>query len=195
MGTVNTDGLPEELQGKAWRVGGVGGGQEPGESIWECSTREAFEEIGVEVSLSDSPISIFHDIDVDRFYSFTHTGSGRAPILLERKSIPGPEVPFKPGLPTGEFLYLALFLAEPVSPQARFLPSDDVIGLIGLPVQSWIRLPVDQPNVRSTLAQGIELIGDLEADGDRVLWTPPDESVVSLARAIVSRRLQKQLSL
>ena len=39
--TLNHDHLPAALSGTALRVGGVGGGQEAGETIRECAMREA----------------------------------------------------------------------------------------------------------------------------------------------------------
>jgi 8-oxo-dGTP pyrophosphatase MutT (NUDIX family) len=193
LGTLNTDGIPDEFHGKAWRVGGVGGGQEPGESPWACAEREAREETGISVSLKDSRASIFHDIDNDEFEMFQHTGPGPAPVLLERKTLADATTPFKPGLPTGEFLYLVLFLAG-APRSAELAPCDDVVALIGLSIDAWIRLPTQMPTVRSALL-GAKLFGGVDLDQDRILWTPPDESFVSLARAISDRGLHRDMGL
>jgi 8-oxo-dGTP pyrophosphatase MutT (NUDIX family) len=40
-----------QVSGAEWFAGGVGGGQEPGEDIWDCALREAREELGVPVRL------------------------------------------------------------------------------------------------------------------------------------------------
>jgi 8-oxo-dGTP pyrophosphatase MutT (NUDIX family) len=36
------------LENNTWRVGGVGGGQEPRETILECAVREAQEELSTQ---------------------------------------------------------------------------------------------------------------------------------------------------
>jgi 8-oxo-dGTP pyrophosphatase MutT (NUDIX family) len=57
--TLNADALPDGLADSAIRLGGVGGGQEPGESPWECAEREALEEVGAHVRLHTAPATYF----------------------------------------------------------------------------------------------------------------------------------------
>ncbi|MBO0793798.1 MAG: NUDIX hydrolase, partial [Ktedonobacteraceae bacterium] len=86
VATLNMDGLPSALmKNPAWRVGGVGGGQKAGETIWECALREAYEELCTEVTLRPSQVTYFHDIDTGKITSIT-CDDPIAPFLLERQS-------------------------------------------------------------------------------------------------------------
>lgn len=63
--TLNADHVPPAWAGTAWRVGGVGGGQEPGETVWQCAEREAAEELSVPAQLHPAPVTYIHDLDTD----------------------------------------------------------------------------------------------------------------------------------
>jgi ADP-ribose pyrophosphatase YjhB (NUDIX family) len=85
-----------------------GGGQEVGESILDCARREGLEEVGQAVRLQHSP-QTFH-IDLDGEVTVIEALDSLAPFVFHIRS--GPKYPYKPGLPIGEFLYVAHYLAE-----------------------------------------------------------------------------------
>lgn len=179
--TLNPDGLPSALEGHALRLGGVGGGQESGESIVECARREACEELAVErVTLVSSPLTVVGDLD---------TGSTQpvscldaiAPLLVQRQRRLAPDVPYRPGLPTGPYVYFALYLAR--LPAMPVRPGDDVRALLWLPLDV-----LDAPDalagpipLRALLGCGATLLADAPLDPDTPIWTPPEESMRTVA--------------
>src|SRR5262249_25476858 len=132
--TLNRDGLPPELENNTWRVGGVGGGQELGETIVECAIREAQEELSTPVTLRSSPVTYFQGLDTGECQRISGT-ERCAPLLLQRKRSPTPERPFLPGLPTGLHICFGLYLAAEVP--TNMLPGDDVMALLFLPFECW----------------------------------------------------------
>lgn len=171
--TLNTDGLPSHVQkSRTWRTGGVGGGQEPEETIWECAMREAREELCTEVQLLPSPITYFHDIDTGDLYEVPCTDT-LAPLLLERQSNLFPYTPYRPGLPVGPYTYFAIFLAQ--ASNADMHPGDDVQGLLLVPLDQWPLL-LQQPDLATMLAHGARLIENEPLDRTHTLWVHPAES-------------------
>jgi hypothetical protein len=171
--TLNTDGLPSGPPGDdRWRVGGVGGGQEPEETIWECALREAREELCNEVELVTSRCTYFHDIDSGDLYEVA-CSDNTAPLLLERQSNFYPYTPYRPGLPTGPYTYFGIFLARLKGDIIQ--PGDDVEGLLLIPLALWSVL-LQQPALGTMLQHGANVIERESLPRTRKLWVSPDES-------------------
>ncbi|PTX58323.1 NUDIX domain-containing protein [Melghirimyces profundicolus] len=139
LATLNPDGLPESLQSTTCRIGGVGGGQEPGETLKECALREAEEETTVKVELIHSPSTFFHDMDTGLVSEIT-VRDVPAPVLLERMTDSRPNTPYRPGLPTGPYIYFGQFLAGWRTGAKELRPGDDVRALFYFPVDRWNEL-------------------------------------------------------
>jgi 8-oxo-dGTP pyrophosphatase MutT (NUDIX family) len=168
--TLNRDHLPAQLEGTALRVGGVGGGQEPGETIWECAVREAREEVGREVFLVRAPHTYLSGPDGP--LRRVRCRDDIAPLLFEWRPNPTPDKPYEPGLPTGPLLYNAMFLARPDgAPGPR-----DVEGLLLVPPTIWplVERPV---TVREALEAGASLLEREPIARDTRLWSSPEESM------------------
>lgn len=182
--TLNPDGLPEELENRAWRVGAVGGGQEPNETILECAIREAKEEISVDVRVESSPVTFFHDID-QRTIEKVQVKDEIAPYLLERVSNPFPDRPYREGLPVGPYIYFAIYLAN-VDDWEEVKAGDDVQGLLLVPVTEW-----DSLNQGNTIAElrtkGVEVVHLRTPDESKKIWIPENESLTTVCRLLTSK--------
>ena len=132
---LSADGVDAaEADGRDWFVGGVGGGQEAGESVWDCALREAEEELGVPVRLVSSPRTYLHDIDSDELRA-SRSRDQPAPFIVQRVRNLDATTSFKPGLPAGPFTYFCMFLAELVDEDPGFRPDDPDIGaLVWMPL-------------------------------------------------------------
>lgn len=174
--TLNPDGIPEQLGDAVLRLGGVGGGQEPGESIIECAVREAKEELGNDrVRLISSNTTYFHDMDTDEIVQVRCTDA-TAPYLLQRKTSKHPDKPYKPGLPTGKYVYFCLYLGE--TDEAKINPDDDVAGILFVPLERWPLLSsVETITLGSMLETGAELLEAYEIPRHTRLWMPDNESL------------------
>jgi 8-oxo-dGTP pyrophosphatase MutT (NUDIX family) len=173
--TLNDDGLPAELAGKALRVGAVGGGQEPGEDIWECALREAHEETSVAADLVPSPRTWFYDWETREPVEVERVEDETAPLVLHRWERPNPDVAYKPGLPTGPYLYGADFLAL-AGDAADLRPGDDVAGLLLVPFDDWSVLDADL-NLGDAVASGAEVVEARPLDAGLRLWVHPHEGL------------------
>ncbi|MBO0995016.1 NUDIX hydrolase [Bacillus sp. SD088] len=131
--TLNTDGLLKDLKGVALRVGGVGGGQEPGENILECAIREAKEEIGVDVEIIPSESTYFHNIDENKIEEID-VEDEISPLLFERVKNSRPTIPYKKGLPIGPYIYFGLYEAK-LNDWNMIKAGDDVQELLLLPIK------------------------------------------------------------
>ena len=164
--TLSADGIDAaEAGGTDWFVGGVGGGQEPGEDIWECALREAQEELGAPVRLVPSARTYLHDIDSDDLRE-SRTGDRPAPFIVQRVKNADATTPFKPGLPAGPFTYFCTFLAELVDEDAVFQPDDpDIAALVWMPLNAGSALAggvtfEDLTAAGATVAAGGPIAGD-----------------------------------
>jgi hypothetical protein len=175
--TLNSDGLPPEREQNAYRLGGVGGGQEVGETLWECALREGREELDSEVRLVSAPFTYFHDIDTGELLQIEVHDEIKL-LLLERMTNPKPDKPYKPGLPTGPYLYFGLFLAELVE-ETNVQPGDDVQGLLWLPRDAWGGAATG-PAIHSLAERGATVIGREGFDPMRSLYVPQDESFATI---------------
>jgi 8-oxo-dGTP pyrophosphatase MutT (NUDIX family) len=176
--TLNTDWLPSELDGLAWRVGGVGGGQEPGETINECALREAREELCADVTLLPAATTYYHDLDTSELGPIRCVDP-LTPLLFQRRRNARPEVPFRPGLPVGPYTYLALYLAALPDPSI-IQPGDDVEGLLYFPLAAWDALAA-VPSLRTAVQGGARLIEAQPLDHARRLYLRDDESATVIA--------------
>jgi 8-oxo-dGTP pyrophosphatase MutT (NUDIX family) len=170
--TLNDDHVPADQPRPVLRVGGVGGGQEPGETIWDCALREAHEEAGVAVDLVPAPVTRFFDHEARELVEVEHVEDELAPLLVERWERPNPDVPYKPGLPTGPYLYGASFLAR--AGDAAELRPGDVRALLFLPPELWSSL--DGATVADVSAAGAELLERAPVPPQTRLWLHPYES-------------------
>lgn len=135
--TLSADGVDAvDASGTDWHVGGVGGGQEPGEDIWDCALREAREELGVPVRLVSSERTYLHDLDGDQLRE-SSTHDAPAPFIVQRIRNADPTTPFRPDLPAGPFTYFCMFLAEFIEEPAAFEPDDpDIAALVWMPLNA-----------------------------------------------------------
>jgi len=179
--TLNDDHVPAEVGRPALRVGGVGGGQEPRENIWECALREAHEEVGVAVDLVPSPATYFHDWETQELVEVERVEDELAPVLVERWERPSPDVPFAPGLPTGPHVYGATFLG--VAGAAAELRPCDVVALLLVEPSVWPLLE-ETPTLGDAAAAGAQLVAAAPIAEDAVLWMHPHESLRVVVRLL-----------
>jgi 8-oxo-dGTP pyrophosphatase MutT (NUDIX family) len=173
--TLNDDDVAPDVPRPALRVGAVGGGQEPGENIWECALREAHEEVGIAVDLVPAPLTAFYDWEERELRPVEHVEEEIAPLVVHRWERPNPDVPYKPGLPTRPYLYGAEFLAragDALEPR----PGDDVAGLLLLPLDSLSAVNGD-PTLESVRTSGVEVIPARELPRGVRLWVHPHEGL------------------
>jgi 8-oxo-dGTP pyrophosphatase MutT (NUDIX family) len=168
--TLNRDHLPPELDGTALRVGGVGGGQEAGETIWECAAREAREEVGCEVELVTAPRTYLRENG--RILRRTRCRDEIAPLLFEWSANKIPDEPYAPGLPVGPLLYGAMFLARP---KGTIRPGD-VEGLLLIPPPAWSFVD-RQATLDEVTAAGATLLERESIALETRLWSFPEESM------------------
>ncbi len=176
---LNDDGLPMTMrnQGGAYRICGIDGRQEAGETIWDCTRRVAHKTLGCEIEFLSSSVTYFHDIDSEDVYK-VGCYDPIAPLLLERRSNLYPYTPSRPGLPAGPYTYFGLFLAQ--AEVANIQPGEDVLGLLGIPLALWPSL-TQQPTLDALLQQGAEIIGRDTLEHSRRLWMHPSESSGTIA--------------
>lgn len=178
--TLNSDGLPPEVaDGNHWRIGGVGGGQEPGETMAECALREALEELSLapgQVELVSAERTFFHDMDTDELWQVECVDAVK-PMLLQRMTNPTPDTPYKPGLPTGPYIYFGLYQARVEASQIK--PGDDVEGLLQVPVEKWELLRAT-PALGEMLAAGAVLVENDTLPREKRLYVREDESFHTL---------------
>lgn len=155
LGTLNRDWLPDGFVG--FRLGGVGGVCEPGETPWQTIMRETLEETGCELVLSDSPRTWYWQVGREEPIR-VECVERPAPLLVERR--PGDVQP-------GDF-FGATFLGSVVGEPA---PADDVEALIYVPRADW---PRTETTVGALVAAGARVIGS--ADPAARVWVHPDET-------------------
>jgi 8-oxo-dGTP pyrophosphatase MutT (NUDIX family) len=167
--TLNRDHLPAELERSALRVGGVGGGQAPGETIWDCAAREALEEAGCAVRLVSSPRTYVRAADGPLRHA--RCRDDVAPLLFEWGPRDDP-APYEPGLPAGPRLYNAFFLARP----AQNPHPGDVEGLLLLRPSAW-SLVERGATIEDVLEAGAHLLERVSIPRKTRLWSFPDDSL------------------
>lgn len=168
--TLNRDHVPSELVDIALRVGGVGGGQEAGETIWECALREAREEVRCDVTLVGAPRTYLGGPDEP--LRSVRCRDDLAPLLFEWGPNPTPDRPYAPGLPAGRVLYNAMFLARP----REAVRPGDVEGLLLLPPTAWTFVQ-RQGTIREALGAGASLVERVPIQTDTRLWAFPEDSM------------------
>ena len=160
------------------RVGGVGGGQEPGESIVGCALREAREELAVEVDLISSPRTYIDDQGGD--LRLTRCTDEIRPLVFWSRSRPDP-TPYAPGLPAGPTLYGAMYLAR-----LRGEPRPgDVDALFYLAPSNWALID-RQAQIGEAIKHGCELIERTPLQRDLRLWTDDEETMRAVCELATS---------
>jgi 8-oxo-dGTP pyrophosphatase MutT (NUDIX family) len=177
--TLNRDHLPADLEGSHVRVGGVGGGQEPGETIWDCARREAMEEVGCEVKLVRSPRTYLRQLP-DGDLRPARCRDELAPLLFEWADRADP-APYAAGLPAGPRLYGAIFLARAA---ARELRPVDVEGLLLLATSDWSLIDRGA-TVRDARDAGVSIVERAPIAPELRLWSYPEESMRAVAELAV----------
>lgn len=142
-------------------VTGVSGGQEIGESMIACASREAREEISCNVKLHHSPITyVERDPDLIQIEQFN---KAPAPIIYQVQPRTSSE-PYAPGLPCGDRLHIGIFRATfDAKPQPGDIP-----GLL------WIPL-----TVLPLLAKGLAIsqLADLNIELNSLLTIPKNAHI------------------
>lgn len=129
-------GAAAAQNGTTWQLGGVGGGQEPGEDVWATAEREAREEIGTKATLLASPRTLVQDLDLGTTWSTMTVESGVAPFAVQRTRNNEPDQPFKPGGAIGPYTYFSLFSARIDDDRAELdhRGDSDTAGLLWAPI-------------------------------------------------------------
>ncbi len=172
--TLNTDDMPVDFAGRAFCVGWVGGGQEPGETVWECALREAHEEVAAFVDLVPAPVTYFYDWE-ERVLREAECADPDPPLLFERMPRANPDVAPHAGLPAGPYLYAATFLALAGS-AAPLHPGGDVAGLLLLPLELW-PFVAEGAAISEAVAAGAEVIEREPLPPDARLWLHPTATI------------------
>lgn len=171
--TLNTDGLPNQWENNVLRIGAVGGGQEPGESIVECAIREAAEELSVNesnIELNHSKVTYFNDMDTGEVKEIKSEDK-IAPFLFQRQINIHPQTPYKPGLPVGQHIFFSLYIGRILNED--IFPGDDVEGLLLVPLDQWEKL---HHSLLEDVLGNHELIERKEINRKTKLYVPTNES-------------------
>ncbi|MBE3561761.1 MAG: NUDIX hydrolase [Ktedonobacteraceae bacterium] len=176
--TLNSDGLPPARK-ETWRIGGIGGSQRAGETIWDCARREAREALCTDIILTSSLITYFHDIDTGKTTEVSCMDN-IAPFLLERQSNLLPYTPYRPGLPAGPHTYFGLFFAQSEHERTPIQPGAGIAGLLFVPLKRWSLLQ-QYPTLETMLQQGASIIERSPLPRSHRLWLPPGESICTVA--------------
>ncbi|BFH12995.1 GNAT family N-acetyltransferase [Paenibacillus melissococcoides] len=162
------------------RIGGIGGGQEPGETMPACALREAREELAAErVRLKSSPVTYFHDMDTGDIRTIT-VRDELAPFLLQRAANPAPDQPYKPGLPVGPYIYYGIYAAE-ADESEPLAPGDDVAALLSIPIGGWDVIE-QGVTLSEALAHGCAVTEAVPLPRDTRLHVPESESMRMIMR-------------
>lgn len=180
--TLNLDGLPAELEGVALRIGGIGGGQEPGESILECAIREGMEELSTPISLVNSTVTFFQDLDTGELTKVKCQDT-IAPLLFQRMTNPTPDTPYKHGNPIGPYIYFAIYLST--ADDWDFSPGDDVQGLIQLHPSLWKELQSGK-SIAELIEMGAQVKLLKTVDPKLRVYVPEKESFTTVAQILLS---------
>ncbi|QSB05528.1 NUDIX hydrolase [Natronoglycomyces albus] len=155
-----------EPEGEHWYVGGIGGGQEPGEDVWECAHREAREETGVPIQLTKADITYMNDVDAGE--SWMTWTAGISPLLIRRTRNTDSRTPIKPGLPSGRYTYHFTFLGQLADERPFAIAGEDITALAWVPLSQWDKL-YDNPTMGQMRRGGMNIVaGDSIADSARL---------------------------
>jgi 8-oxo-dGTP pyrophosphatase MutT (NUDIX family) len=172
--TLEHDELPGDLPGPAVRAKWVGGGQEPGETPWECALREGHEEVGAVVDLVPSPVTHLHDAEEGALRR-VECEDPDPPLLVERSERPSPDVAPAPGLPAGPYLYGVTFLAV-AGAAAQLRPCGEVAGLLLLPLELWPQV-LSGATLSALGEAGAELVAGDSVPTDARVWVHPGATI------------------
>ena len=162
VNTLTRDWLPPGFRG--YRIGGLGGWMEPGETPWETVAREVREEASVDVVLRDAPTTWLLE-------------PSRQPIEVECIDRPAPVLVtrYANALGPGD-VFIVEFVGELVG---YLVPGDDVEALLMLPPTAW---PASETTLGTLLAAGGRLIGAV--DPETPVWVHPDDTRPVLLRLL-----------
>lgn len=154
------------------RIGCVGGGQEPGETMPACALREAREGLAIEqVRLKSSPVTYFHDMDAGEIRPVM-VRDELAPFLLQQATKP---TPYKPDLPVSPYIYYGIYAAE-ADEFESYAPGDDVVALLSIPIGSWDKIE-QGVTLSEALANGCIITEAVSLQRDTRLYVPDYESM------------------
>lgn len=159
-------------------VNGIGGGQEPGETMVACALREAREEVGCDVRVLHSAVT-YAEVEGEAL-SVEVCRSRPAPLLYQVQRRASPE-PYAPGLPSGARLHVGIFRAVPC---AEPFPHD-VPALLWVPLGSLARL-ASGLNVTDLGQAGIRPVHSSRLPKAAVLFIPRP-STEDMLRRVVTR--------
>ncbi|EIT86710.1 hypothetical protein A374_04029 [Fictibacillus macauensis ZFHKF-1] len=190
--TLNTDHIPH-TNAPVYRIGAIGGGQEPSETVHACALREAQEETGCSFILQDAEQTYLHDLD-HNVSKKIHCTDAISPYLIQFKRNPPPYTPYKLGLPVGPYTFYVMFKATTSAP--RLSPNDDVHALLECPLQKWPYLE-QGITIAHALNHGCTLIEKKQSPVDRTssLWVPQDESMRMVHTLLLQKSRKKKTSL
>lgn len=117
------------------RIGAVGGGQEPNETILGCAIREAEEKLSVQkVELLPAPVTFFSRY---RYRSIQEIGrvDTIAPLLFQCQTKPVPNTQYKQELQLAN-LCISIY-SWPISRFYYYCSGDDVVALLLVPINKW----------------------------------------------------------
>jgi hypothetical protein len=182
--TLDDDDLPSDQLGRAARVKWVGGGQEPGENVWECALREAHEEVGVAVDLVPSPTTYLHDAEEGESRT-VEVDDPDPPLLVERIPRANPDVADAAGLTAGPYLYAATFLAL-AGDAAELRPGAELNGLLLLPPALWPRVE-SGTTLDEARAAGADVVSGDTLPPGALLWVHP-QATLRIAVPLLRKR-------
>lgn len=172
--TLNPDGIPKTKGEQNFlRIGLIGGGQEPGETILECAIREAKEELSIhKVQVLSSDPTYYYEPSTQKAPIPISCKDEIAPLFFSKGRNPNPTTPYKPNLPIGPHLYFALYEAEVDVNQIQ--PGDDVVGLLWIPIKLVKDLNLS-PNLETLIHQGCQFIERDPLDQQTRIFLAEDE--------------------
>jgi ADP-ribose pyrophosphatase YjhB (NUDIX family) len=153
------------------RVGGVGGGQEPGETIVQCALREAREELSVDVELVSAARTYIDYSSGSRNLRIARCTDEIRPFVFWSVPRRDPK-PYAPGLPAGRMLYGAMYLARPRGE----LEPGDVEALLLAPPSGW-PLVERMATIAEALEDGCRLLERVALPHALRLWTDDQETM------------------